>query len=110
MHLFGLANVCLVIAFGKMRDYQIEALNWMISLHDAGAAGILADEMGLGKTLETISLIAYLYEFRNNTGPHLVLVPLSTLGNWQREFKRWCPTVRTIKLHGSKDERVGCSI
>jgi SNF2 family DNA or RNA helicase len=28
-----------------MRDYQIEALNWMIGLHDSGLNGILADEM-----------------------------------------------------------------
>lgn len=36
------------LTFGKMRDYQIEGLNWMIALHDANMSGILADEMGLG--------------------------------------------------------------
>lgn len=41
-----------------MRYYQVEALNWLISLHKHGISGILADEMGLGKTLETISLLA----------------------------------------------------
>jgi SWI/SNF-related matrix-associated actin-dependent regulator of chromatin subfamily A member 5 len=45
---------------GKMRDYQLEGLNWMISLHTRGLNGILADEMGLGKTLQSISLLAYL--------------------------------------------------
>ena len=34
------------IQFGKMRDYQLEGLNWMIKLHDHGINGILADEMG----------------------------------------------------------------
>jgi SNF2 family DNA or RNA helicase len=48
------------IAGGKMRDYQIEGLNWMISLYQNGVNGILADEMGLGKTLETISLLGYM--------------------------------------------------
>ena len=30
---------------GKMRDYQVQGLNWMISLHLNGINGILADEM-----------------------------------------------------------------
>lgn len=30
---------------GKMRDYQIRGLNWMISLFENGINGILADEM-----------------------------------------------------------------
>ena len=33
------------IKFGTMRDYQIEGLNWLISLYDRGINGILADEM-----------------------------------------------------------------
>ena len=34
---------------GKMRQYQLEGLNWMIRLQENGVNGILADEMGLGK-------------------------------------------------------------
>jgi hypothetical protein len=30
---------------GKMRDYQVRGLNWMIDLHANGINGILADEM-----------------------------------------------------------------
>ena len=33
---------------GEMRDYQLEALNWLIRLHEQKINGILADEMGLG--------------------------------------------------------------
>ncbi len=36
---------------GILRDYQIDGLNWMISLYETGINGILADEMGLGKTI-----------------------------------------------------------
>ena len=32
---------------GKMRDYQVRGLNWMISLYENGINGILADEMGM---------------------------------------------------------------
>ncbi|XP_063696190.1 chromatin-remodeling complex ATPase chain Iswi [Culicoides brevitarsis] len=93
------------IAFGEMRDYQIRGLNWMISLYENGINGILADEMGLGKTLQTISLLGYLKHFRNNPGPHIVIVPKSTLQNWMNEFKRWCPTLRAVCLIGDQDTR-----
>ncbi|KAH8062719.1 helicase [Aureococcus anophagefferens] len=52
----------------------------------AGMNGILADEMGLGKTLQSISVLGWLAEAKGVKGPHLVLVPKSTLGNWMNEF------------------------
>ncbi|KAJ8566382.1 hypothetical protein ON010_g6738 [Phytophthora cinnamomi] len=88
-----------------MRAYQLEGLSWMINLAHQGINGILADEMGLGKTLQTISVLAYFYEFENVTGPHIVLVPKSTLSNWLAEFERWCPSLRAVKFHGNKEER-----
>ncbi|KAJ6796105.1 putative chromatin-remodeling complex ATPase chain isoform X1 [Iris pallida] len=90
---------------GKMRDYQLAGLNWMIRLYENGINGILADEMGLGKTLQTISLLAYLHEFRGITGPHMVVAPKSTLGNWMNEIRRFCPILRAVKLLGNQDER-----
>ena len=90
---------------GTMRPYQLEGLNWMIKLYDNNINGILADEMGLGKTLQSISLLAYLREARGVTGPHMVVVPKSVCSNWMREFARWCPSIRTVKLQGGKDER-----
>jgi SNF2 family DNA or RNA helicase len=30
---------------GEMRGYQLQGLNWMVSLHHNGLNGILADEM-----------------------------------------------------------------
>ncbi|XP_020272875.1 ISWI chromatin-remodeling complex ATPase CHR11-like [Asparagus officinalis] len=90
---------------GKMRDYQLAGLNWLIRLYENGINGILADEMGLGKTLQTISLLGYLHEFRGITGPHMVVAPKSTLGNWMKEIRRFCPVLRTVKLLGNQDER-----
>nr|XP_023885055.1 ISWI chromatin-remodeling complex ATPase CHR11 isoform X1 [Quercus suber] len=90
---------------GKMRDYQLAGLNWLIRLYENGINGILADEMGLGKTLQTISLLGYLHEFRGITGPHMVVAPKSTLGNWMNEIRRFCPTLRAVKFLGNPDER-----
>ncbi|KAL7736967.1 hypothetical protein ACLKA6_008826 [Drosophila palustris] len=90
---------------GEMRDYQVRGLNWMISLYENGINGILADEMGLGKTLQTISLLGYLKHFKNQAGPHIVIVPKSTLQNWVNEFKKWCPSLRAVCLIGDADTR-----
>ena len=88
-----------------MHKYQLEGLNWMIKLHDHGINGILADEMGLGKTLQTISLLAYLREVRGVKGPHLVIVPKTVVGNWIKEFHRWCPSIKAVRMGGTREER-----
>jgi SWI/SNF-related matrix-associated actin-dependent regulator of chromatin subfamily A member 5 len=90
---------------GTMRDYQVQGLNWLVSLHENGISGILADEMGLGKTLQTISFIGYLRHICDISGPHLVAVPKSTLDNWKREFEKWIPEINVLVLKGDKDER-----
>mmetsp|Transcript_11483 Transcript_11483/g.18741 ORF Transcript_11483/g.18741 Transcript_11483/m.18741 type:complete len:1481 (+) Transcript_11483:112-4554(+) len=94
-----------IITGGELRNYQLEGLNWMIRLIENGINGILADEMGLGKTLQSISILAYCHEYLNITGPHLIVVPKSTLSNWMNELKRWCPTLRGVRFHGDKAER-----
>jgi SWI/SNF-related matrix-associated actin-dependent regulator of chromatin subfamily A member 5 len=63
-----------VLQNGTLRDYQLEGLNWMVRLYHNGISGILADEMGLGKTVQTVSMIAYLTEFKNAPGPHMVVI------------------------------------
>ena len=90
---------------GQLRPYQIQGLNWLISLHNNGLSGILADEMGLGKTLQTISFLGYLRYIKNITGPFLVIAPKSTLNNWLREIKKWTPEVNALILQGDKEER-----
>lgn len=90
---------------GELRPYQIQGLNWLISLYENNISGILADEMGLGKTLQTISFLGYLRYFKNINGPHIVITPKSTLDNWAREFARWTPDVKVLVLQGNKEER-----
>lgn len=90
---------------GEMRDYQVSGLNWLVSLHENGISGILADEMGLGKTLQTIAFLGYLRHICAITGPHLIVVPKSTLDNWKREFTMWTPEVNVLILQGQKEER-----
>ena len=48
-------------------------------MHKQQLNGILADEMGLGKTIQAISFLAHLKDL-GDEGPHLVIVPSSTMG------------------------------
>lgn len=90
-----------ILVGGDLKEYQLTGLQWLISLYNNNLNGILADEMGLGKTIQAISLVAYLMEFKQNLGPYLVIVPLSTLSNWENEFSKWCPTARVVAYKGT---------
>ena len=76
---------------GKLTGYQLDGLNWLISLYERGLNGILADEMGLGKTIQSIALMAYLKQFKKKNGFFLVIVPKSQCqigqGNARNRFQ-----------------------
>ena len=67
---------------GKLLNFQKEGLDFL--LKSSGNA-LLADEMGLGKTVETL---AYLSR-EKQPYPTLVIAPLVTLNNWQREIGKF---------------------
>ncbi|KAJ7524963.1 hypothetical protein O6H91_17G029800 [Diphasiastrum complanatum] len=90
---------------GQLRSYQIEGLQWMLSLYNNNLNGILADEMGLGKTIQTISLLAYLMENKGVTGPHIIIAPKAVLPNWAHEFATWAPSMITVVYDGRAEER-----
>ncbi len=94
-----------ILVGGSLKEYQIKGLQWMLSLYNNNLNGILADEMGLGKTIQTISLITYLLERKMQQGPYLVIVPLSTLTNWNMEFEKWAPSVSRIVYKGPPNAR-----
>eukprot|EP00388_Colpodella_angusta_P004909 GDKJ01015639.1.p1 GENE.GDKJ01015639.1~~GDKJ01015639.1.p1 ORF type:complete len:1479 (-),score=376.60 GDKJ01015639.1:106-4311(-) len=89
----------------QLMSYQLTGLEWMVSLFNNNLHGILADEMGLGKTVMTIALFAHLLHKYSHTGPHLVVVPLSTLPNWLAEAEAFCPSLRVISYSGNPAER-----
>ncbi|KMV65371.1 DNA/RNA helicase [Encephalitozoon cuniculi EcunIII-L] len=88
-----------------LKEYQLRGLNWLVSLYDKGINGILADDMGLGKTVQSISLLAHLYETEEVPGPFLVVTISSTLDNWAQEFARFLPSFRVCRFSGSPSER-----
>ncbi|XP_044729934.1 SWI/SNF-related matrix-associated actin-dependent regulator of chromatin subfamily A containing DEAD/H box 1 homolog isoform X2 [Chrysoperla carnea] len=89
----------------KLAGYQMVGLNWLAVMHAQGVNGILADEMGLGKTVQVIAFLAHLKQIGAARGPHLIVVPASTLENWNNELARWCPALKVFMYYGSQEDR-----
>ncbi|CAG99218.1 putative ATPase [Kluyveromyces lactis] len=87
----------------QLKPYQKEGLNWLITLYENGLNGILADEMGLGKTIQSIALLAFIYEM-DTKGPFLIAAPLSTVENWMNEFARFAPDIPVLKYYNSEGQ------
>ncbi|XP_014289519.1 chromodomain-helicase-DNA-binding protein 1 [Halyomorpha halys] len=88
-----------------LRDYQISGLNWLVHSWCKENSIILADEMGLGKTIQTICSLYYLFHAHQLYGPFLIVVPLSTMTSWQREFSLWAPEMNVVTYIGDINSR-----
>ncbi|XP_018007087.1 chromodomain-helicase-DNA-binding protein 1 isoform X2 [Hyalella azteca] len=89
----------------ELRDYQMQGLNWLVHAWCKHNSVILADEMGLGKTIQAISFLSYLFHTHSMYGPYLLVLPLSTINAWEREFALWAPDMNVISYIGDRDSR-----
>jgi superfamily II DNA or RNA helicase len=87
----------------ELRPYQERGVAWLQTLAELGLGGVLADDMGLGKTLQSIALLAS----RDQDRPHLVVCPVSVVGNWERELARFAPQLEVVRHHGPDRPRSG---
>lgn len=89
-----------------LRPYQLRGYSWMYRNSKIGFGSILADDMGLGKTLQVIALLLKLKEEQkiNKEKKALVVLPTGLLANWQKEIKKFAPTLTSFIYHGSNRE------
>uniref|UniRef100_A0A4W3HIK7 Chromodomain-helicase-DNA-binding protein 6-like n=1 Tax=Callorhinchus milii TaxID=7868 RepID=A0A4W3HIK7_CALMI len=87
----------------ELREYQLEGMNWLLFNWYNRKNCILADEMGLGKTIQSITFLYEIY-LKGMRGPFLIIAPLSTIANWEREFRTWTE-INVIVYHGSQISR-----
>ena len=59
--------------------------------------------MGLGKTIQSITYLEEMHRV-GIRGPFLIIAPLSTIANWEREFRTWTHH-NVIVYHGSMISR-----
>eukprot|EP00501_MAST-03F_sp_TOSAG23-6_P002359 GSMAST32.ASY1.ANO1.2465.1 assembled CDS len=84
-----------IIVNGTMRNYQLKSLEWLLWMY-------------VRKTLQTIAYLAALKE-RGVCGPHVRFHYefLIVMSSWMSEFRRWCPSLRVVRLHSQdKHERM----
>ncbi|KAG7242554.1 hypothetical protein INR49_020267, partial [Caranx melampygus] len=86
-----------------LRDYQLEGVNWLLFNWYNRRNCILADEMGLGKTIQSITFLEEIHRV-GIKAPYLIIAPLSTIANWEREFRTWTH-LNVIVYHGSMVSR-----
>uniref|UniRef100_A0A0W0F6U8 Helicase ATP-binding domain-containing protein n=1 Tax=Moniliophthora roreri TaxID=221103 RepID=A0A0W0F6U8_MONRR len=85
---------------GEMKEYQLRGLSFLRLV-------TFFLRKGLGKTLQILSLFAFIRE--HSTGhcdTHLIVCPLSVSSSWESEAARWLPSFRTVRFHGSGNERI----
>uniref|UniRef100_A0A672R4A9 Chromodomain-helicase-DNA-binding protein 8 n=1 Tax=Sinocyclocheilus grahami TaxID=75366 RepID=A0A672R4A9_SINGR len=87
----------------QLREYQLEGVNWLLFNWYNRQNCILADEMGLGKTIQSLALLSEVFA-AGVQGPFLIIAPLSTITNWEREFSTWTD-MNAIVYHGSLASR-----
>jgi SNF2 family DNA or RNA helicase len=87
---------------GQLRPYQARGVGWLAFLEKWSLGACLADDMGLGKTPQLIAFLLNLKEQNEINKPTLVVCPTSVLNNWEREVKKFAPTLSTLIHHGDK--------
>ncbi len=85
---------------GELRPYQARGVGWLSFLEQWNLGACLADDMGLGKTIQLIAFLLHLQEQNSLSQPTLLVCPTSVLGNWEREVKKFGPSLQVLQHHG----------
>jgi len=90
----------------QLRGYQRRGFSWLVAMHSARLGACLADDMGLGKTLQALCCIQELHQRFQAAGISnirvLIVAPVSTLGNWESETRKFCPELSVYRHQGAE--------
>lgn len=84
----------------SLRPYQQDGFEWLQFLREQELGGILADDMGLGKTVQTLCHLHCEKQNGRADLPSLILAPKSVVPNWEKEAKKFAPSLRVLALQG----------
>lgn len=86
---------------GSLRPYQRFGYSWLAFFRRWGLGACLADDMGLGKTIQALALLLQEKEALGKLpAPTLLVCPTSVVTNWQREARRFAPSLRVMVHQG----------
>lgn len=88
-----------------LRPYQQDGFEWLQFLREQKMGGILADDMGLGKTIQTLCHLHHEKAEGRADLPSLILAPKSVVPNWEKEAKKFAPSLKVIALQGANRKK-----
>ncbi len=88
-----------------LRRYQEVGYKWLKTLDTYRLGGILADDMGLGKTIQVIALLLDYNLNSDEKKTSIVVCPSSLALNWYNEICKFAPSLNTVVISGSINER-----
>lgn len=90
------------------RIKQIEEINydgWVYDFEVAEHHNFVANQVLCHNTIQLIAFLLSLKENKSLERPVLLVCPTSVLGNWEREVKRFSPSLKVQVHHGDKREK-----
>ena len=85
-----------------LRPYQQRGYEWLYKNTRVGFGSLIADDMGLGKTLQVITTLLKLKEDGElDKEKALIVVPTTLLTNWEKEIKKFAPSLNAFIYHGT---------
>jgi SNF2 family DNA or RNA helicase len=81
---------------------DVEYEGWVYDLEVSEHHNFVANNIICHNTIQFIAFLLHLKEQETLEKPTLLVCPTSVLGNWEREVKKFAPTLKVLQYHGDK--------
>ncbi|MEQ9236944.1 SNF2-related protein [Coleofasciculus sp. E2-BRE-01] len=91
------------VFYCQIQDIEdIDYEGWVYDFEVSHHHNFVANNILCHNTIQTIAFLLHLKEQDVLESPTLLVCPTSVLGNWEREVKKFAPTLKAIVHHGDK--------
>ncbi|WP_088242616.1 SNF2-related protein [Calothrix rhizosoleniae] len=81
---------------------DVEYEGWVYDFEVSKHHNFIANNIICHNTIQFIAFLLHLQEKKSLEKPTLLVCPTSVLGNWEREVKKFAPTLKAWQYHGDK--------
>ncbi|MBR8838249.1 MAG: helicase [Stigonema ocellatum SAG 48.90 = DSM 106950] len=95
--------VCVPVFYSKIESIEdVEYEGWVYDFEVSGHHNFVANNIICHNTIQFIAFLLHLKEQEVLEKQTLLVCPTSVLGNWEREIKKFAPTLKVLQHHGDK--------